>query len=92
MKFSVFEYLNRRRRFISIMSIFAQEGFNVTLKKPGADALFYPRLAKFEEQIRNLNISGVALGAVGRGLRLRSNVEKSGDEIFRQCIKNQQRF
>ena len=87
MKFSVFEYLNRRRRFISIMSIFAQEGFNVTLKKPGADALFYPRLAKFEEQIRNLNISGVALGAVGRGLR--SNVEKSGDEIFRQCINNQ---
>ena len=33
-------------------------------------------------------ISGVGLGAVGRGLR--SNVEKTGDEIFRQCIKNQQ--
>lgn len=91
-KFSVFEYLNRRRRFISIMSIFAQDGFNVTLKKPGTDALLAPRLAKFEEQIRNLNISGVALGAVGRGLRLRSNVEKSGDEIFRQCIKNQQKL
>ena len=91
-KFSVFEYLNRRRRFISIIQIFAEDGFNVALKKPHTDNLLSPRLAKFEEQIRKLEISGVKLGLQARSRisRSRSNFESTGDQIFEKCIKNQQ--
>ena len=50
-KFSVFDYLDRRRSFINKIEIMSQPLFNVNIKKPGSKAYLSQRLHDNKESI-----------------------------------------
>jgi len=52
-KFSVFDYLDRRRSFINKIEITCQPSFNVNIKKPGSTAYLSQRLHDNKERIKN---------------------------------------
>ena len=50
--YEVFFYLSQRRRFFERMEIFAQDGFDVSVKIQGSEKFLSHRLNKYEEDIR----------------------------------------
>ena len=91
-KFSVFDYLDRRRSFINKIEIMCQPSFNVNIKKPGSTAYLSQRLHDNKESIEKKEFHGIQLGKHDLVPTLRSSRRFSGATIFKNCLKQQQKL
>ena len=91
-KFSVFDYLDRRRSFINKIEIMCQPSFNVNIKKPGSTAYLSQRLHDNKESIEKKEFQGIQLGKHDLVPTLRSSHRLSGATVFKNCLKKQQKL
>ena len=91
-KFSVFEYLDRRRSFITKITIMSQPSFNVDIKVPGSSLFLSKRLHDNRVDIHKKQFGGFQLGKHNLLPTLRSSRNQTGPTLFRECLKNQQKL
>ena len=73
------------------MKIFAQDGFDVSVKIQGSEKFLSPRLNKHEEDIRSLNLLGVLLGNENQRASRSRSAPVDGNASFEECLKWQQK-
>ena len=91
-KFSVFDYLERRRSFIYKIQIMSQTSFNVNIKVPGSTAYLSQRLHDNKSSIEKKQFKGFQLGQHKLVPRLRSAAKFSGHTLFQNCLLQQQKL
>ena len=91
-KFSIFDYLERRRSFINKIQIMSQTSFNVNIKVPGSTAYLSQRLHDNQVSIKNKEFKGFQLGQHNLVPRLRSAAKLSGHTLFKNCLIQQQKL
>lgn len=91
-KFSIFDYLERRRSFINKIQIMSQTSFNVNIKVPGSTAYLSQRLHDNQVSIKNKEFKGFQLGQHNLVPRLRSGAKLSGHTLFKNCLIQQQKL
>ena len=88
-KFSVFDYLLKRRIFIERIKIMANPDFKVGVKCPGSARFLSQRLQQNKNDILKKTVFEVELGKSALVPNLRNIRRFSGVQLFDSCLKRQ---